>query len=92
MENLLKYDIHTAVWKKTEQIWNRSQCREAAWNIKFFINIDCLGTYVVERTKKFWNLNVYSPRGCVYSNALIINGLRTRFQGLKYTVGRYKIC
>ena len=34
--------------KKTEQILNRSQCREAAQCMKFLINIDCLGTYDVE--------------------------------------------
>ena len=34
--------------KNTEQIWNRSQRREAAQCIKFLINIDCLGTYDVE--------------------------------------------
>ena len=34
--------------KKTEQIWNRSQRREAAQSMKFLINIDCLGTYDVE--------------------------------------------
>ena len=39
----------TGCIKKTEQIWNRSQCREAAQSMKFFIiNIDCLGTYDVE--------------------------------------------
>ena len=31
--------------KKAEQIWNRSQRREAAQSMKFLINIDCLGTY-----------------------------------------------
>ena len=34
--------------KKTEQIWNRSQRREAAQSMKFLIKIDCLGTYDVE--------------------------------------------
>ena len=36
------------VYKKTEPIWNRSQRREAAQSIRFFINIDCLGTYDIE--------------------------------------------
>ena len=36
------------VYKKTEQICNRSQRREAAQSMKFFINLDCLGTYDVE--------------------------------------------
>ena len=36
------------VFKKTEQILNRSQRREAAQSMKFFINIDFLGTYDVE--------------------------------------------
>ena len=36
------------VLKKTEQIRNRSQRREAAQSMKFLINIDCLGTYGVE--------------------------------------------
>ena len=39
---------NTACIKKTEQIWNRSQRREAAQSMKFLINIDCLGTYDVE--------------------------------------------
>ena len=34
--------------KKTEQILTCSQRREAAQSMKFFINIDCLGTYDVE--------------------------------------------
>ena len=34
--------------KKTEQILNCSQRREAAQIMKFLINIDCLGTYDVE--------------------------------------------
>ena len=40
--------IYTGCIKKTEQIWNRSQRREAAQRMKFLINIDCLGTYDVE--------------------------------------------
>ena len=36
------------VYKKTEQIRNRSQRREAAQSMKFLSNIDCLGTYDVE--------------------------------------------
>ena len=36
------------VYKKTEQIRNHSQRREAAQPIKFMIKIDCLGTYNVE--------------------------------------------
>ena len=39
---------YTGCIKKTEQIWNRSQRREAAQSMKFLINIDCLGTYDVE--------------------------------------------
>ena len=39
---------YTGCIKKTEQILNRSQRREAAQSMKFFINIDCLGTYDVE--------------------------------------------
>ena len=38
----------TGCIKKTEQIRNRSQRREAAQTIKFMIKIDCLGTYDVE--------------------------------------------
>ena len=38
----------TGCIKKTEQILNRSQRREAAQSMKFLINIDCLGTYDVE--------------------------------------------
>ena len=34
----------TGCIKRTEQILNRSQRREAAQNMKFLINIDCLGT------------------------------------------------
>ena len=30
---------------KNEQILNRSQRREAAQSMKFFTNVDCLGTY-----------------------------------------------
>ena len=40
--------IYKVYEKETEQIWNRFQRREAAQSIKFFINIDCLGTYDVE--------------------------------------------
>ena len=40
--------IYTGCIKKTEQIRNRSQRREAAQIMKFFISIDCLGTYDVE--------------------------------------------
>ena len=36
------------VSKKTEQILNRSQRREAAQCMKFLINIDCSGTYDVD--------------------------------------------
>ena len=36
------------VYKKTEQIRNRSQRRETVQTIKFMIKIDCLGTYDVE--------------------------------------------
>ena len=54
------------MYKKTEQIWNRSQRREAAQSMKFLINIDCLGTYDVQR-KKFWNSSVSNPGGCVFS-------------------------
>lgn len=39
--------------KKIEQICNRSQHREAAQNMKFFITIDCLGICVVKRAKHF---------------------------------------
>ena len=35
---------NTGCIKKTEQIRNRSQRREAAQSMKFLINIDCLGT------------------------------------------------
>ena len=40
--------VNTGCIKKTEQILNRSQRREAAQSMKFLINIDCLGTYDVE--------------------------------------------
>ena len=47
-EKLLNiFDIQ-GVSKNTEQIWNRSQRREAAQSMKFFINIDCFSTYDVE--------------------------------------------
>ena len=36
------------VYKKTEQIQNRPERREAAQTIKFMIRIYCLGTYNVE--------------------------------------------
>ena len=39
---------NTGCIKKTEQIWNRSQRREAAQSIKFFIRKDYLDTYDVE--------------------------------------------
>ena len=39
---------YTVCIKKTEQILNRSQRRQAAQSMKFFINIDCFGTYDVE--------------------------------------------
>ena len=39
---------NTGCIKKTEQIRNRSQRREAAQIIKFMIKIDCLGTTDVE--------------------------------------------
>ena len=39
---------NTGCIKKTEQILNRSQRREAAQSMKFLINIDCLGTYDIE--------------------------------------------
>ena len=42
------YLYYTGCIKKTEQILNRSQRREAAQSMKFFINIDCLGTYDIE--------------------------------------------
>ena len=40
--------IYRVYKKKTEQILNRPQRREAAQSMKFLINIDCLGTYDVE--------------------------------------------
>ena len=41
--------LQGACIKKTKQIRNRSQRREAAQlTIKFMIKIDCLGTYEVE--------------------------------------------
>ena len=40
--------LTTGCIKKTEQILNRSQRREAAQSMRFLINIDCLGTYDVE--------------------------------------------
>ena len=46
--NMLNWLYYTGCIKKTEQILNRSQRREAAQSMKFFINIDCLGTYDVE--------------------------------------------
>ena len=47
--NILLYPFNIqGVSEKTEQIWNRSQRREAAQSMKFLINIDCLGTYDVE--------------------------------------------
>ena len=39
---------NTGCIKKTEQIRNRCQRREAAQTIKFMIKIDCLGTYDIE--------------------------------------------
>ena len=43
------FKFYTGVSRKTEQIRNRSQRREAAQTIKFMIKIDCLGsTYNVE--------------------------------------------
>ena len=54
MENILQcifsilLSTIQGVSKKTEQIWNRSQRREAAQSMKFLINIDCLGTYDVQ--------------------------------------------
>ena len=39
---------YTGCIKKTEQILNCSQRREAAKSMKFFINIECFGTYDVE--------------------------------------------
>ena len=36
--------------------------------MKFFINIDCFGTYDVEYKKKFRNSSVSNPGGCVFSN------------------------
>ena len=47
-KNLIGMLIIQGVSEKTEQIWNRSQRREAAQSMKFFINIDCLGIYDVE--------------------------------------------
>ena len=49
----IEYINNPIVSEKTEQIWNRSQRREAAQSMKFemkyeMINIDCLGTYDVE--------------------------------------------
>ena len=40
--------LYTGCIKKTEQILNRSQRREAAQSMKLLINIDCLGTCDVE--------------------------------------------
>ena len=40
--------LYTGCIKKTEQILNRSQRREAAQSMNFFINIDCLVTFDVE--------------------------------------------
>ena len=46
--------MYTGCIKKTEQILNRSQRREAAQGMKFLINIDCFGTYdVQEKILKF---------------------------------------
>ena len=54
--------------KKAEQIWNRSQRREAAQSMKFLINIDCLGTYDVEQKKQLWNSRVSNPGGGFFLN------------------------
>ena len=48
MTHIISLDRYTGCIKKTEQILNRSQRREAAQSMKFLINIDCLGTYDVE--------------------------------------------
>ena len=44
----ISFYVYTGYVKKTEQIWNRSQRREAAQSMKFLININCLGTYDAE--------------------------------------------
>ena len=46
-QNTSEYS-YTGCIKKTEQILNRSQRREAAQSMKFLINIDCLGTYDID--------------------------------------------
>ena len=46
--NITNMSAIQGVSKKTEQIRNRSQRREAAQTIKSMIKIDCLGTYEVK--------------------------------------------
>ena len=41
-------DLQGRVSKKSRQFRNGSQAREAASSMKFFVNIDCLGTCDVE--------------------------------------------
>ena len=42
------YSLLQGVSKKSRQFRNGSQPREAASSMKFFVNIDCLGTCDVE--------------------------------------------
>ena len=58
--------------KKTEQILNRPQRREAPQSMKFLINIDCLGTYDVNRRKNS-EIQVLRIQGGVYFHT---NGLK----------------
>ena len=71
------------MYKKTEQILNRSQRREAAQNMKFLINIDCLGTCRYCRiNEKILKFKCFESRG-VRIFEQISNGSRTKYGCLK---------
>ena len=59
------------VYKKHRQFWNGSQPREAAWSMKFFINIHCLGTYGVEYiNENILKFKCFNAGVCVFWSTL----------------------
>ena len=69
------------MYQKRRQFRNASQPREAASSMKFFVNIDCLGT-VMWNKQKYLKFKCLKPRR-VRIFGHIKNGLRTKFECLK---------
>jgi hypothetical protein len=83
---------NTGCIKKTEQIWNCSQFRKTAISIQFLMPIVSLGTYNVEIWKKFLELKICEPGGCVFSNKLKIACARNLKALIIFWVNRWKMC